>query len=354
MRKIKNCALKSLFSLFFVLSLNFVFAAKKQKQVVPEWVTSPSTVYPSDKFLNYVGSSSDRNTAEINALKGLASVFGQAIKSESNSSSRMEQAKADGIVAKTTNVQTFSQDVKRVVDVDNLIGAETKDFWLDSANSTWYAVAVLDKSKASDIYSEMIKKNSIALSTLKKNSEKELRSLEGFAAYDFAEEIAVENENHLKKMSIINPSAVSGLEQYCPSSKNIHAKKMEIAKNIPICIKTSNDEHGRFKEAFVQAVSECGFKGTLDDSARYVLTAKFEFERSDTSDKKTVRCRYNAESYILDKKNSHQLVPFTISGRESAVEYSEAKVKAEKKLESKIKTEFKQKFSDYLRNLVVE
>lgn len=354
MRKIKNCALKSLFSLFFVLSLNFVFAAKKQKQVVPEWVTSPSTVYPSDKFLNYVGSSSDRNTAEINALKGLASVFGQAIKSESNSSSRMEQAKADGIVAKTTNVQTFSQDVKRVVDVDNLIGAETKDFWLDTANSTWYAIAVLDKSKASDIYSEMIKKNSIALSTLKKNSEKELRSLEGFAAYDFAEEIAVENENHLKKMSIINPSAVSGLEQYCPSSKNIHAKKMEIAKNIPICVKTSNDEHGRFKEAFVQAVSECGFKGTLDDSARYVLTAKFEFERSDTSDKKTVRCRYNAESYILDKKNSHQLVPFTISGRESAVEYSEAKVKAEKKLESKIKTEFKQKFSDYLRNLVVE
>ena len=354
MRKIKNCALKSLFSLFFVLSLNFVFAAKKQKQVVPEWVTSPSKVYPSDKFLNYVGSSSDRNTAEINALKGLASVFGQAIKSESNSSSRMEQAKADGIVAKTTNVQTFSQDVKRVVDVDNLIGAETKDFWLDSANSTWYAVAVLDKSKASDIYSEMIKKNSIALSTLKKNSEKELRSLEGFAAYDFAEEIAVENENHLKKMSIINPSAVSGLEQYCPSSKNIHAKKMEIAKNIPICVKTSNDEYGRFKEAFVHAVSECGFKGTLDDSARYVLTAKFEFERSDTSDKKTVRCRYNAESYILDKKNSHQLVPFTISGRESAVEYSEAKVKAEKKLESKIKTEFKQKFSDYLRNLVVE
>lgn len=354
MRKIENFSLKLLFSLFLLLSLNFAFAAKKQKESVPEWVTSPGTVYPSDKFINYVGSSTDRNAAEVNALKGLASVFGQAIKSESNSSARMEQAKTDGIVAKTTNVQTFSQDVKRVVDVDNLIGAETKAFWLDSANSTWYAIAVLDKSKASDIYSEMIKKNSIALSTLKKNSEKELHSLEGFAAYDFAEEIAVENENHLKKMAIINPDAVSGLEQYCPSSKNIHAKKMEIAKNIPICVKTSNDEHGRFKEAFSQAISECGFKGTFDDSARYVLTAKFEFERSDTSDKKTVRCRYNAESYILDKENNHQLVPFTISGRESHVEYSEAKVKAEKKLESKIKTEFKQKFSDYLRNLVVE
>lgn len=354
MRKIENFGLKFLFSLFFVLSLNFAFAAKKQKETVPEWVTSPGTVYPSDKFINYVGSSTDRNAAEVNALKGLASVFGQAIKSESNSSARMEQAKTDGIVAKTSNVQSFSQEVKQVVDVDNLIGAETKAFWLDSANSTWYAIAVLDKNRASDIYSEMIKKNSIALSTLKKNSEKELDSLEGFAAYDFAEDIAVENENHLKKMSIINPGAVSGLEQYCPSSKNIHAKKMEIAKNIPICVKTANDEHGRFKEAFSQAISECGFKGTSDESARYVLNAKFEFERSDTSDKKTVRCRYNAEGYILDKKTNHQIVPFTISGRESHVEYSEAKVKAEKKLESKIKSEFKEKFSDYLRNLVVE
>lgn len=354
MRKIENFGLKFLFSLFFVLSLNFAFAAKKQKESVPEWVTSPGTVYPSDKFINYVGSSTDRNAAEVNALKGLASVFGQAIKSEANSSARMEQAKTDGIVANTSNVQSFSQEVKQVVDVDNLIGAETKAFWLDSANSTWYAIAVLDKNRAGDIYSEMIKKNSIALSTLKKNSEKELDSLEGFAAYDFAEDIAVENENHLKKMSIINPGAVSGLEQYCPSSKNIHAKKMEIAKNIPICVKTSNDEHGRFKEAFSQAISECGFKGTSDESARYVLNAKFEFERSDTSDKKTVRCRYNAEGYILDKKTNHQIVPFIISGRESHVEYSEAKVKAEKKLESKIKSEFKKKFSDYLRNLVVE
>jgi hypothetical protein len=33
MRKIKNCALKFLFSLFFVLSLNFVFAAKKAEAI---------------------------------------------------------------------------------------------------------------------------------------------------------------------------------------------------------------------------------------------------------------------------------------------------------------------------------
>ena len=319
---------------------------------MPEWVNSPSSVYPNASYITYVGSATNRDASEVKALQGIASVFGQSIKSEAVASSRMAQAKENGLVA-NVNVQAFSQDIKRSVDVDNLIGVETKEFWCDD-DGTWYAIAVLDKSKAIDIYSTMIKKNASAISTVLKNIGEDEFSFDGFSAYDFAEDIAIENENHLKKMSVIDTDSVNNLKSYCPSSKNLHAKKMEVAKNIPICVQTFNDEQGRFKEAFSQVISELGFKGTYDDSVRYLLVAKFEFERSDTTDKKTVRCRYNAESYILDTYTSHQIVPFTVKGRESHVDYDEAKHKAESAMISKIKKEFSKSFYDFIRSAVTE
>ena len=356
MRKIKKGFIKALCCLLVIQAGGMVMAASKKssskKNAMPEWVTQPSAVYPNSAYITYVGSGSDRNISEINALQGLASVFGQSIKSDSTASSRLTQAKENGLVA-NTNTQVFSQEVKRKVDVDSLIGVEVKEFWFDDKD-TWYAIAVLDKSKATELYSDMIKKNSAAIETVIKNGEKDLYSFDGFSAYDFAEDIALENENHLKKLAVINPPVVDDLKSFCPSSKELHAKKMEIAKQIPICIQTSNDENGRYKDAFSQAVAEAGFKATADTSARYQLLAKFDFERSDTSDKKTVRCRYNAESYILDKKTSHQLVPFSIKGREAHVDYDEAKHKAETSLTNKIKKDFSKAFYDYIRSSVTE
>lgn len=353
MRKITKCIGKALFCLFVLQAGSFCFSApKKSKNVMPEWVNLPSSVYPNSSFISYVGSAADRNASEVNALQGIAAVFGQSVKSESKASSRMTQAKENGLVA-NSNVQTFSQDVKRKVDVDCLIGVETKEYWCDD-NGTWYAIAVLDKAKATDIYTTMIKKNASAISTVMNNAKADEFSFDGFGAYDFAEDIAIENENHLKKLSVINPASVNDLKSYCPSSKNIHAKKMEVARQIPICVRTYNDEQGRYKEAFSQAIAEAGFKGTYDDSGRYILVAKFEFERSDTTDKKTVRCRYNAESYILDTVTSHQIVPFTVKGRESHVDYEEAMHKAETSMVNKIKKDFSKAFYDYIRSSVTE
>ena len=318
---------------------------------MPEWVNSPSSVYPNSDYITYVGSASDRDTSEIKALQGLAAVFGQSVKSDSTANSRMVQAKENGLVA-NASVNTFSQNIKRSVDVDSLIGVETKEFWADD-DGTWYAIAVLDKAKATDIYTDMIKKNASAISTVIKNIDDKY-SFDGFSAYDFAEAIAAENEKHLNKMSVIDSSKVNDLKAACPSSKKFHADKMDVAKNIPVCVQTFNDDHGRYKEAFSQAIAEAGFKGTYDDSVRYILVAKFEFEESKTTDGKTTRCRYNCESYILDTVTQHQIVPFTVKGRESHVDYNEAKHKAETAMISKIQKDFSKAFYDYIRSAVTE
>ena len=355
MRKVNSNCGKALLCLCLMVCAASAFAAKKSDKAknkaakMPEWINQPSAVYPNASYITYVGSAADRSASEVNALQGLAAIFGQSVKSDSTANSRMTQAKENGLVA-NANVQTFSQEVKRKVDVDNLVGVETKEYWQDAANGTWYAIAVLDKAKAADIYAEMIKKNASAIDTVLNNIGSDKNSFDAFGAYDFAEEIAVENEKHLNKISVIDNSLTGGLKSYCPSSKNLHAKKMEIAKNIPINIQTFNDEHGRYKQAFSKAVADAGFKGTFDDSVRYTLIAKFEFERSDTTDKKTVRCRYNCESYIVDATTGHQIVPFTVKGRESHVNYEEAQRKAEGALVEKIKKDFSEALYSYIRS----
>ena len=355
MRKVNSNCGKALLCLCLMVCAASAFAAKKSDKAknkaakMPEWINQPSAVYPNSAYITYVGNAADRSASEVNALQGLAAIFGQSVKSDSTANSRMTQAKENGLVA-NANVQTFSQEVKRKVDVDNLVGVETKEYWQDAANGTWYAIAVLDKAKAADIYAEMIKKNASAIDTVLNNIGSDKNSFDAFGAYYFAEEIAVENEKHLNKISVIDNSLTGGLKSYCPSSKNLHAKKMEIAKNIPINIQTFNDEHGRYKQAFSKAVADAGFKGTFDDSVRYTLIAKFEFERSDTTDKKTVRCRYNCESYIVDATTGHQIVPFTVKGRESHVNYEEAQRKAEGALVEKIKKDFSEALYSYIRS----
>ena len=217
MRKV-NCFAKALLCLC-VLSVcaASAFAAKKSDKPkatkMPEWVLQPSAVYPNASFITYVGNAEDRNVCEVNALQGLASVFGQSVKSDTTANTRMIQAKADGLVA-NGNVQAFSQEVKRKVDVDNLVGVEVKEYWQDAASGTWHAIAVLDKAKAADIYSNMIKQNAGAIDTVLKNIGSDKYSFDSLGAYDFAEEIAVENEKNLNKISVINFDLVNGLESY--------------------------------------------------------------------------------------------------------------------------------------------
>ncbi len=111
------------------------------------------------------------------------------------------------------------------------------------------------------------------------------------------------------------------------------------------------DESGKIAAAFMDSISALGFRGVLDATERYLLTGKVSFDESVASDKKTTRCRYSLESFILDTENDQQLSPYTVSGREGHVSYVEAKNRAMKSLEKKIKNDFSKQFADYLKSM---
>lgn len=351
MRKITKYIVNILFWLIVLQSTSSLFAARKPKVVMPEWVNMPSSVYPSASYMTYVGTGADRKSAELDALKGIASVFGQSIKSETKSSSRMTQAKENGLVA-NSSVATIDQSIKKNVDIDSLIGVEV-NFWFDET-STWYAIAVLDKAKATQIYQDMVTQNLDAINSILKRIDVNDFSFDMYSLYDFAEDIAFENEKHLKKLAIINQDVATSLKSKCVSSKEVHLKKTQLAKNIPIHVIVENDVDGRFEEAFYQAISNSGFRGSYDSNVRYLLVAKFGFEKSTTSDNTTVRCKYNGESYILDTVEDQQIIPYSISGRESHINFDEAKSKAVKKIINTISSKYSKSIDDFLKEMVIE
>ena len=87
---------KNILAVFTIFSACMAFCAKAK---MPEWITVPSSVYPSNLYFNGTGSGESREVAELEAVKNLSSVFGQTVKSNNLASKKMEQALSDGQIA---------------------------------------------------------------------------------------------------------------------------------------------------------------------------------------------------------------------------------------------------------------
>ena len=338
-----------------VLICGTLFAAKKEKPApMPDWVTEPASVYPSSQYFAQVGYDQNRATAEINACSAIASIFSQNIKSKTKASSRMVQAEQNGQVS-TVGVSTLSQDVTRAVDAANLIGVEIKGAWFSPKENVWYCVAVLDKPKTTEIYRQMINQNNEHIATLLDYDTDDEYSFETFARVDFAQEIALVNEGHLERLRIINNGVASELKPTCMSSKDLKLRSLEIAKQIPIAVIVSGDIDGRIRAAFSKVFTDAGFRASDNPNERYVFKADCVFTEAATSDGKTARCQYTITGGLNDTGFDEELLPCSISGRKSDLDYPKAQIKALAGIEkSDIGTKYSKKFADYLRNITVE
>lgn len=321
--------------------------AKAGKQVpMPAWVNVPSSVYPSGTYIAAVGSARDRASAEVKAVQAVAAVFKQKIDSTEKASNRMIQARKDGTVA-TAQLAEFDQQVLRYVNADDLIGIEIKEFWNDEKNSTWYAIAVMEKSKAASLYSDLIRANISSINRMIGGINE--NTIDSYAYCDFAVEVAEKNEDYYARLSVINPAMAEAVKADMVSPKKLRVRAMEIANAIPVCVVIENDVDGRFAQAFAGVLKGIGFKTTFNPGVRYMISGKVSFEESKTTDNTNVRCRYSLDSYMTDTVTGRNVIPFTISGRESHTSYSEAKVRAVREIEKKITAEFGETLRNYTK-----
>ncbi|MDR0721613.1 MAG: LPP20 family lipoprotein [Treponema sp.] len=315
----------------------------------PAWVSSPDAVYDKNIFVTAVGYGIDRNQAEKDALGRLVAVFGQSVQANLKTSTSYSEAVSKGVVTVSENT-VVQNAIKTSAEMDALIGAEIEDVWVDSKKNTYYAVAVLEKAKASKLYTDMIQSNERIIQDLIAMSLEEKQSLDGFSRYQFAATIADVNRLYANVLTIVGgPSGIGSGN--IKNGDNYRLEAMNLTKSIPIEVKVIDDRSNRIKDAFASVFTKQGFRSGGTDS-RYVLQVRVNFSPVELPNQQNKFTRYAIEANLIDTRDASVLLPFNINGREGHISFSEAENRAVVAAEKKINDTYGTVLSNYLASVL--
>lgn len=336
---------KNIFAFFFVFSACFLFAAKNK---MPRWITLPSDVYPAEKYMNGTGSGKNRETAELEAVRNLSSVFGQTVKSNTAASKKMEQALSEGKVS-FSSAENLQQNITSQIEAENLIGIEIAEYFYNKPEKKWYAVAILEREKTAAVYQKYIEKNDTAVRKAIKESEKNPGTFYGYSEICFAAEIASENDKLVKNLTVIDFESGSEISKKIVSLKNTQLTKKKFAENITIYVQISGDKDNKIKSAFQDIFSKYGFKTSPSKKEKYNLEGKYSSEISQKG--KIIYCVYSLDLDFSDVLQAESLFAINLKGREGSLSESDATNRTYRALEKDIGTQFSKNFDSYINNL---
>lgn len=336
---------KNIFAFFFVFSACFLFAAKNK---MPKWITLPSGVYPAEKYMNGTGSGTNRETAALEAVRNLSSVFGQTVKSNTAASKKMERALSEGKVS-FSSAENLQQNITSQIEAENLIGIEIAEYFYNKPEKKWYAVAILEREKTAAVYQKYIEKNDAAVRKAIKESEKNPGTFYGYSEICFAAEIASENDKLVKNLTVIDFESGSEISKKIVSFQNMQLTKKKFAENITIYVQISGDKDNKIKSAFQDIFSKYGFKTSPSKKEKYNLEGKYSSEISQKE--KIIYCVYSLDLDFSDVLQAESLFAINLKGREGSLSESDAINRTYRTLEKDIGTQFSKNFDSYINNL---
>lgn len=318
----------------------------------PGWVSTPDSVYPKSSYISAVGYGADKEAADKSALAALVSLFGQSIKADMQLMSSSSEAVSKGGV-QTSESTSISQAITTSTALDTLVGAEIGDRWFDSKNTYW-AVAVMDKAKTIQIYTDIIKTNLSTISNLTVLTDAVKYSFDGYSRYQLAATIADANQAYARVLSFIEDSAAVSIRTDLKTGDEYRKEaRTVIAPRIPVLVQVTDDKSNRIRSALTKSITELGFQsgGT---GARYVLDVSASFTEVSYPNQNIKYSRYLIEAALKDSQTGNVLIPYKIDGREGHTVLTEAENRAIAAAEKKIgdaNEGFGKRLSDYLGSL---
>lgn len=345
--------IKIIFVQVFLLTLNVQAQPSKEKNLIqPDWVTNPEVPYPESEYLTAVDKGKDRKTAEANSIEALAGIFGRSINSKTQASSRFSQSEKDGKASSSDEV-VINKEVSLYTNTEGLIAVEIAEVWKNK-DGEFYALAIMNKAKASALYMQKISENNQTIERLTASVPEEKETLIEYARYVFAHKTALTNAAYMEKLAIINPPAKAALNASVQNPDVLKTACVKIAKTIPIEINIQGIHAARIKTAFAKVLSQAGFNVSEKNSKRYVLNAEASFNQETIAGNPNAVCRYTLNASLLDKILKDEITPFNITGREIHLSKTSAENKAVNSIEKKILMEFKTIFDTYLNETFIK
>ncbi|MDR0503932.1 MAG: LPP20 family lipoprotein [Treponema sp.] len=312
----------------------------------PAWVDSADDVYSRAQFVTAVGQASSREMAEANALGNLVAFFGQSIKADTTITNTYQEAVKNGVTSGWSDNLAVQNTINTSASMDTLVGAEIRDVWHDTRGNVFYAVAVMDKARTIQIYTDMILANLEMIKNLTNMSQAQRNSLEGFSRYQFAATVADLNMTYVNLINVLGAATPGGVKR----GNDYRLDAQNITKSIPVGVVVRNDKSGRVQGAFAKALSDIGFQSGGNNS-RYVLQVNIVVSPVVmTGNLKYSRIELSAD--LTDSTNRNVLLPWTFNQREGHNTQEEADNRAFTAAERKINAEYKNLLSNYLSQML--
>ncbi|MDR0497279.1 MAG: LPP20 family lipoprotein [Treponema sp.] len=333
----------------FIFSLPYVFsggstskAGSSNKQ--PDWVRDPYTKYNRQASVAAIGMGGSREAAEKGAYGNLIGIFGQSIQVDEKVSLSYQEAVKNGVTANWSENTTVDSTIMTSTGMDSLVGAEIGDRWDDGKE--YFALAFLDKAKASQIYSGMIRSNQTMINNLLIVPPEEKNTLNEYARYQFAATIADVNISYGNLLSVIGAPV-----QVLKKGDDYRLEAVSITKAIPIGLRVQNDVSNRIQGAFARALSGMGFQSGGNNS-RYTLDVNINSSPVIIANNPNNFTRIEVSANLSDTSAGTVLLPYNFNDRQGHTSQSEADNRAYAAAERKINEEYTKILSDYLSQLL--
>lgn len=246
---------------FKVILSTLLFTACMQSTPVmstsdtPQWVRGEPDMYPNFKYLSATGSASKAEQAKARALSNLAKIFEVQIREVSTTSQDIQTHKVDDVetvqqkqrIASTVNLKT-----------DKMVqGARIAEQWQNSADRTYHALAVLDRSQAgNNIRGEMNRldeETKYALSQQAKRTDALLKIA------DLHKANALQQDRQLlqKTMKIVDVKGKGMPAQW--NLAELNEKLQSALRELPMQTDVKIDDVGGLNNVLQGAASKAGF-----------------------------------------------------------------------------------------------
>jgi hypothetical protein len=322
---------------------------QKAPKEEPLWISDVDQVYSRLRYVAAVGYGPSRAVAEKEAFASLISVFGQTVQADRQSVVSYLEAMQQDVVSSYIRNTELNNAIKTSAGLDTLIGAEIRDYWYDD-QATHYALAVMERSKAASLYSELVDANREIIRVLTAMGEEEKNSLEGHARFLLAAKVADGNRAFSNILSVLGGAAVSLSAREMAEAENFRLEARSIVQRIPVDILVDNDETGRIQGAFASVIGKKGFLSGGRDS-RYALEVTLRFSPVELPGQENIFVRYELAARFLDRSTGNVLSAYNGSGREGHLTMVEAENRAITMIEREIARDWDAAFSAYLDSL---
>jgi hypothetical protein len=235
----------------------------------PDWVNSESSSYPNSKFVTASGSASKAELAKDRALANLTKVFELHIRESSTTKQEVQSLKQGGTESVQTS-QSLSQHIN--IQTDKIIdGARVAEQWKNSADLTYYALAVLDRSQAgNNVRGEIGRLDEETAFELKQVKTKH-DSLQQVAAYQRVLSLQTERDTLQKTLRVIDLSGRGIASQW---NRADLISRLEVSLNaLKMRPKVLDDVVGGMDKLLKGAMANAGFPESSAMSGVYTLSS---------------------------------------------------------------------------------